>query len=123
MRNLLKSARVSPNVQAYAYIFGEFDYNATPAVPLGTRILAHSNTNVRALWAPNGEKGCYVGHSIHHYRCIKCYFPHTQTCRDIDTAIFIPNVVPFSEVKTDDYLRSGFRHTIHPDQFIFNNKD
>ena len=34
--NLLHASRVNPKLSAYAYIFGEFNYNATPLAPPGT---------------------------------------------------------------------------------------
>ena len=31
--NLLRASRVNPQLSAYAYLFGEFDYNKTPIAP------------------------------------------------------------------------------------------
>ena len=39
--NLLCSARVNPKLSADAYIFGNFNANATPLVPPGTYVIAH----------------------------------------------------------------------------------
>ena len=74
---LLRSARANPNLSAYAYLFGQFDYNATPLVPPGTKVLAHDKPSKRATWGPNGEEGWTIGPSPEHYRCIKCFF-HQQ---------------------------------------------
>ena len=82
-----------------------------------TRLKCHTNctprykstctyqTNVRPSWAPNGEIGWYVGPSMYHYRCIQYYFPITRACRDVDTVTFISKVVPFPEVKIDNFLK------------------
>ena len=43
--NLLRSSRSNPKLSAYAYLFGNFDYNATPLAPPGT------STNTRGTWA------------------------------------------------------------------------
>ena len=40
--NLLRSSRAKPNLSAYSYIFGEFDFTATPLAPPGTRIVSHT---------------------------------------------------------------------------------
>ena len=71
--NLLWSARVNPKLSAYAYIFGQFDYNKTPIVPPGTRVFVHDKAEKRSTWAPNGEAGWTIGPSPDHYRCIKCF--------------------------------------------------
>ena len=40
--NLLRVARAKPKLSVYAYIFGHFDWNTTPLVPPGIRVLAHN---------------------------------------------------------------------------------
>ena len=72
--NLLRSARVNPKLSAYAYIFGQFDYNKTPIVPPGTRVFVHDKAEKRSTWAPNGEAGWTIGPSPDHYRCLKCFY-------------------------------------------------
>ena len=44
--NFLRAARENPILSEYAYIFGQFDWNATPLVPLGTRVLAYDKSNI-----------------------------------------------------------------------------
>ena len=39
--NLLRSSRSSPKLSAYTYIFGEFDFVATPLAPPDIKIVAH----------------------------------------------------------------------------------
>ena len=73
--NLLRSARSNPKLSAYAYMFGEFNFAATPLAPPGTKIVAHIKPNQRRTLKLNGEAGCYVGPSMKHYRCVTCYFP------------------------------------------------
>ena len=105
--NLLRASRINPRLSAYAYLFGEFNYNKTPIAPPGTKILAHAKPTNRSSWAPHGDEGWYVGPSMHHYRCVNCYFPKTRSQRDVDTVTFFPKVVPFPEVKTDDFLKQA----------------
>ena len=59
--NMLRASRANPKLSAYSYIFGEFDFNATPLAPPGTRVVAHSKPAVRGTWAPNGEDAWYIG--------------------------------------------------------------
>ena len=75
--NLLRNARVNPKQSAYSYIFGPFNFMATPLAPPGTKVIAHTNSQKRGSWELNSEIGWYVGPSLNHYRCVKVYFPRT----------------------------------------------
>lgn len=105
--NLLQTARVNPCLSAWAYLFGNFDYNKTPVVPPGTKVVAHSKPTVRATWSLNGEQGWTIGPSLEHYRCIKVFFPKTRKERDVDTVTFFPTVIPFPQLKTVDFLKQA----------------
>ena len=37
--NIMRNSRVNPNVSAYCYVWGNFDFNKTPIAPLGTKLL------------------------------------------------------------------------------------
>ena len=71
--NLLQAARANPKLSAYAYMHGVFDYNCTPLVPMGCKVVAHLKPTARALWAANGDDGWTVGPSMEHYCCIDCF--------------------------------------------------
>ena len=105
--NMLRSSRINPKLSAYALLFGEFDYNKTPLVPPGTKVLAHKKPDDRASWAFNGEEGWSIGPAMQHYRCIKCYFPITKSERNVDTVTFFPKSIPFPKVSADDFLKQA----------------
>ena len=42
--NLLRSSRLNPKLSAHAFLFGQFDYNKTPIVPPGTKVVVHKKT-------------------------------------------------------------------------------
>ena len=71
-------------------MFGQFDYNRTPLVPPGTKVLAHLKPTVCSTWSANGEEGCTVGPSMDNYRCIYCYFLTTKSQQDVDTVTLCP---------------------------------
>ena len=105
--NLLCSSRVNPRLSAHAYLNGNFDFNQTPLAPPGTRVVVHLKPHQRASWAYHGEEGWYVGPSMEHYRCVKCYLPSTARERDVDTLKFFPKTVAFPEISTEDYLKQA----------------
>ena len=98
---------MNPKLSAWVYLFGQYDFNTTPIVSPGTKVVVHIKPKERASWAPNGEEAWSIDPSLNHYRCIKCYFPHTRSERDCDTVTFFPNVIHFPKVTTDDFLRQA----------------
>ena len=72
--NLLRISRANPKLSAYAYLFGQFDYNKTPIIPPGTQVLVHDKADKRSTLALNGEQGWTIGTSPEYYCCLK-YFP------------------------------------------------
>ena len=41
--NLLRNSYVNPHLSSYADLFGEYDYNQHPLLPLGIKIINHEN--------------------------------------------------------------------------------
>ena len=105
--NIMRECRINPKISAYAYLFGQFDFNATPLAPPGTRVIAHEKPQQRGTWDPHGVNGWYVGPALEHYRCITCYIPSTGKERVVDTVQWFPHVVPIPAASTDDYLRQA----------------
>ena len=74
---------------------------------LGTRILVDGKLQKKKTWAPHEEEGRYAGPSLSHYICIKYYFSRTRLMQDTDVVKFIPVMVPFPQVKADDFLKTN----------------
>jgi hypothetical protein len=47
--NLLCVSRTQPSLSAYQAVFGTFDYNRHPLMPLGTKVIVHENQGNRAV--------------------------------------------------------------------------
>ena len=105
--NLLRTARTNPALSAYAYIYGNFNFAATPLAPPGTKVIVHINPEVRGTWELNGDQGWYVGPALDHYRCVTCHFPRTRTTRICETVTFIPHDVPIPKVSLTDHLKQA----------------
>mmetsp|Transcript_18114 Transcript_18114/g.28125 ORF Transcript_18114/g.28125 Transcript_18114/m.28125 type:complete len:352 (-) Transcript_18114:350-1405(-) len=103
----MRGCRINPKLSAYAYLFGQFDFNATPLAPPGTCVIAHEKPQQRCMWDPHGVNGWYVGPALDHYRCITCYIPTTGKERVVDTVQWFPHVVPIPAASTDNYLRQA----------------
>jgi hypothetical protein len=105
--NLLRTARSNPNLSAHAYLFGNFDFLATPLAPPGTRVIAFKPSSIRSTWVPHGDEGWYVGPALEHYRCVNVYFPSTRTTRTVDTVRYFPHTIPFPKTTLEDHLRQA----------------
>ena len=105
--NLLRSARSNPKLSAHAYLFGEFNFSATPLAPPGTKVVMHKQVNNRTSWGPHGKEAWYIGPSFDHYRCVKCFVTDTRKELDSDTVVFFPKHIKFPAVTTDDFLRQA----------------
>ena len=103
--NLLRSSRVHPTLSAHASLFGNFDYNRTPLAPLGTKIVAHVAADSRTTFGQHGKVGWYIGPSLEHYRCYRCYFPDTMHERDVLKVDFFPEKIPFPSLTRESYLQ------------------
>ena len=75
--------------------------------PPGTKVIIHSNPTKRASWDLNGVNGWYVGPSMKHYRCVRCYIPKTRSIIDADTVEFFPHRIPFPAFTLKDFLHQA----------------
>jgi len=85
---MLRSARVAPNVSAYAYLWGQHNFNANPFAPLGCKVEAHIKPSVRETWAAHTASGYYIGNAWEHYRCHEVYITNTKHSRICETVFF-----------------------------------
>ncbi len=97
---MLQSARVTPNVSAYAYLWGQHDFNVNPFTSLGCKVEAHIKPSVRETWAAHTASGYYIGNAWEHYRCHQIYIIDTKHLRVCETVFFkhkyltMPNFTP-----------------------------
>ena len=52
--NLMRQSRINPKLIGHAILHGEFNCDATPLAPPGTRVIVHEKPAVRGTWAPHG---------------------------------------------------------------------
>ena len=69
--NVLRPARINPNLWAYEFLHGVFDYNKTPLAPQGTKVFAHGATSNSRTWDPPGIESWNIGMALDHHRCYK----------------------------------------------------
>ena len=62
---------------------------------------------VRGTYAYHAEEGWYIGPSLEHYRCMKCFIPKTSRERDGDTVQFPPHKIAIPSFTTEALLRQS----------------
>ena len=65
--NLLRSLQINPKLLAYAQIFGQFDYNATPLAPPGCKCIVHDKPTVRKTSVVHRTKAYYTSPAMKYY--------------------------------------------------------
>eukprot|EP00804_Cyclotella_cryptica_P002446 CCRYP_019168-RA/>CCRYP_019168-RA protein AED:0.13 eAED:0.13 QI:0/0/0/1/0.5/0.4/5/0/1227 len=83
--NLLQQSNVAPNILAYAYHHGSFDYNRMPLAPMGCAVQFHIKPDKRKTWGKHSMDGWYLKTSPEHYRCHVVFMKKTQSKRVTDT--------------------------------------
>ena len=109
--NLLRTSRLHPQLSAHTHLMGQFDFNATPLAPPGTRVLLHEKPNQRSSWAPHGVDGWYIGPALHHYRCFTVFVPATGATRVVDTVEFFPSKVAMPNTSSTDIIKRAATDT------------
>eukprot|EP00957_Ditylum_brightwellii_P025154 1903466-Ditylum_brightwellii.AAC.1 len=111
--NLLCNSRVNPKLSTYAYVFGNFDFNATPLTPPGTKVIVHKKSTHHDSWAYQGVEGWTIGPSLEHYRCVKCYTSDTVAEVDADTVKLIPHRMPMPSFNDEDAIKQAMSDITH----------
>jgi len=87
--NLLRQSNVNPNVSAYHYVNGPFDYNAMPLGPMGCEVQIYNSADKRKSWEESRSlDGWYLGMSPEHYLCHRIYVKKTKDERVSNTVTF-----------------------------------
>ena len=109
--NLLRQATLKPIMSAWEYFNGDFDYTATPLVPIGCKIIIHATSNKRKSWDQRGREGFSVGPALQHYRCIQSIDSKTKELIITDTAEYLHEYLTKPHV-TEEYRMTHIMHLL-----------
>ena len=91
-------------LSAWAIMEGEFQFDAIPIAPPGSRILMHDKPGKRKTFGMNARPAWYLGPCFKHYRTFRGIVPSTGGERLSDTvrfqhhAIAIPDLTPANSI-------------------------
>ncbi|KAL7483838.1 hypothetical protein ACHAW6_009477, partial [Cyclotella cf. meneghiniana] len=83
--NLLRQSNIAPNISAYAYHHGSFDYDQMPIAPMGCAVQFHIKPSRRKTWGEHSSDGWYLQTSPEHYRCHIVFVKATRHKRITNT--------------------------------------
>ncbi len=119
--NMLQPSRMTPTASAYAYLWGQHDYNANPFAPLGCKVESHLVPGICKTWAPHPASGYYVGTAWEHYGCHEVYIIDTHHTRICSLVFFkhkyltMPSLTPADAlIRAADNLTTAIAEVIPP---------
>ena len=110
---LMIKSRINQNPSAREQLFGMFNFNITPFVTPGTRILVCEKPENRATYGPYVSYGCFIGRSPLQYRCFKCYMVITKSWRASGTVDFFPHHFDMPKTSSADVAAITASQLIH----------
>ena len=86
--NIVRKCRQNPLLSEWAFMEGEFHFNATPIAPPGSEMLMHEKPNRRKTFGFNTKKAWYIAPCFKHYQTFKGIMASTGAERLSDTVRF-----------------------------------
>ncbi len=86
--NLLRQSSLNPQLSAWEYFNGPFDFNKTPLGSVGCRVLIHAKPATRRSWDFRAKEGFYIGPALDSYHCFKLVQMDTKSQVILDTVEF-----------------------------------
>ena len=106
--NLLRQSNVAPNISAYAYHHGSFDYNRMPIAPMGCAVQFHIKPGRRKTFGEHSADGFYLKTSAEHYRTHVVFCKKTRAKRLADTVFFKHKYITQPTVTPADAIVNAF---------------
>ena len=76
--NLLWCTWINPRLSVEAQLNRVCNYNWTPMVPPGKKVLIHDTPQKRQTWDFHGKEGWYIGTAPPYNRCYRIYVSETR---------------------------------------------
>eukprot|EP00804_Cyclotella_cryptica_P002310 CCRYP_004049-RA/>CCRYP_004049-RA protein AED:0.34 eAED:0.37 QI:0/-1/0/1/-1/1/1/0/498 len=121
--NLLRKSNVAPNISAWAYHHGSFDYNRMPIAPMGCEVQFHIKPTRRKTFGEHSGDGFYLRTSPEHYRTHIVFVKKTRAQRLADTVFFKHRYITQPVVTPADTIVHAYNKLQQAIQGIQHSKD
>ena len=108
--NLQRQSRTVPKCSAYAHHYGPYDFDAHPLAPLGTAVEYHVKPATRASFGMRSVLEWYIGSSLEHYRCHRCWITETKVIRTGNTVFFKHKYLIMPTITPADAIMNATRY-------------
>ena len=79
--NHLQASKIHPHISSHHMLFGQFNYNQTPIIPVGTQAIIYKTPNKRQSFSVHGVEGWYTRLTPVHYICYGIFVNKTHKSR------------------------------------------
>ena len=107
--NLLCQSTLNPQISAWEYFQGPFNFNKTPLGPVGCRVLIHAKPVTRRLWDFQANQGFYIGPALDSYWCFKLINMDTKSQCISDTVEFRRKYLAIPAPTSEDRITQGLQ--------------
>ncbi len=114
---------MAPNISAYAYQHGTFDYNWMPIAPVGCSVQFHVKLSRQKTFGEHFGNGFYLKTSVEHYRMHVVFCKKTRAKRLADTVFFKHKYITQPTVMPADTIVNAFTKLRDAIQGIQHSKD
>jgi hypothetical protein len=121
--NLLGQSNMAPNISAYAYHHGSFDYNHMPIAPIGCAVQFNIKPGWRKTFGEHSADGFYLITSEEHYRTHVVFCKKTRTKQLADTVFFKHKYITHPTVTLADAIVNALTKLWDAIQGIQHSKD
>jgi hypothetical protein len=123
--NLLRQSNVAPNISAYAYHHGSFDYNRMPIEPMGCAVQFHIKPGRQKTFGEHSEDGFYLKTSEEHYRTHVIFAKKTRAKRltVTDTVFFKHKYITQPTITPADAIVNAYNKLRQAIQGLQHSKD
>jgi hypothetical protein len=64
--NIMRASRLNTHTSAWTMLLSVYNYQRTPIIPAGCKIITYSSTQQRRTWQRHGHAGFYLGPALEH---------------------------------------------------------
>ncbi len=100
--NLLRTSCQNPNLSAYAFLDGNYDFKKHPIAPQETKVVIRNKPSKCGSWGYHGKDGFYDGLALEHYTCVQCLSTKSCCVKTAGTVHFFPDKTLFPKINLED---------------------
>ena len=107
--NLLRQSMLNPQISAWDYFQGPFDFNKMPLGPVSVWVLICAKPVTQRSWDFCAKQGFYIGPALDSYRCFKLVNADTKSQCILDTVEFFHKFLAIPSSSADNRIIHGLQ--------------